>query len=247
MRPEPAIGQDFVDTQPGDCGGYLTYPCGSYQTCSYPPEEEGYCSCHVATILQMMGLPPVPDSVEEQNVDDVENLIGFDDVSTVEERNTEVFFKIADVLDFHPVLYNQETFGTTTTSGSGAAADDDDNIIGDNDIFLLNVESCRTSACVAGWAAILDGWHPTLGWDLDGVTLNYDEVAREPWALDTSDEARPIVGVAQEILGITEAEAVSLFAVCPDGALGEAWTGDELRAIGKGRSVFSDNWPGEGS
>ena len=184
---------------------------------------------------------------EAQNVYDAENLTGTDKVSTVEERNTEVFFMIADVLDFHPQLYDQQTFGWITTSDNRATPDDDGNITGANDIFLLNVESCRTSACVAGWAAILDGWHPTLSWDGAEVTLNYHQVAREPWAPATSDEARQVTGVAQEILGITDAEADSLFDAVPAGALDKAWTGDELRAIGKGRSVFSDNWPVEGS
>ena len=31
--------------------------------------------------------------------------------STVEERNTDLFFEIADVLDFYPHLYNQRTYG----------------------------------------------------------------------------------------------------------------------------------------
>lgn len=55
LRPEPVSGHAFADTLPGDCKGYFTYPGGSYQTCSYPPEDEGYCSYHVATIRQMMG------------------------------------------------------------------------------------------------------------------------------------------------------------------------------------------------
>ena len=55
MRPEPAPGRAMTDTQPGDCKGYFTYPGGSYQTCSHPPEDEGYCSYHVATICDLMG------------------------------------------------------------------------------------------------------------------------------------------------------------------------------------------------
>ena len=31
--------------------------------------------------------------------------------STVEQRNSDLFFEIADVLDFYPHLYNQQTWG----------------------------------------------------------------------------------------------------------------------------------------
>lgn len=55
MRPEPALGRGMADTQPGDCKGYFTYPGGSYQTCSHPPDDEGYCAYHVATIYDLMG------------------------------------------------------------------------------------------------------------------------------------------------------------------------------------------------
>ena len=55
LRPQPVEGRAFVDTVPGDCKGYMTYPGGSYQTCSYSPGDEGYCSYHVATIRNMMG------------------------------------------------------------------------------------------------------------------------------------------------------------------------------------------------
>lgn len=52
-----------MDTQPGDCMGYLSFPGGSYQTCPNPPESEGYCSSHVDEIRQMLGMDrPYPGS-----------------------------------------------------------------------------------------------------------------------------------------------------------------------------------------
>ncbi|SVB63481.1 uncharacterized protein METZ01_LOCUS216335, partial [marine metagenome] len=50
--------------------------------------------------------------------------------------------------------------------------------------------------------------------------------------------------IARALLGITDSEAKELFIGCSDE---HRWTADDLRAIGKGRSVFTDEWPGEDS
>ena len=55
IRPQPAAGHDFVETRPGDCPRYMTYSGGGYRPCSNPPESEGYCVQHIATIRQTLG------------------------------------------------------------------------------------------------------------------------------------------------------------------------------------------------
>ena len=54
--------------------------------------------------------------------------------------------------------------------------------------------------------------------------------------------------IARALLGITDWEAKELFSGTPTGCSdANRWTADDLRAIGKGRSVFTDEWPGEDS
>ena len=84
MHPEPAVGQGYVETQPGDCMGYYTYPSGSYQTCSDPPESEGYCSYHRAVLRQSLGLDWTitgsdgvsPEEVIEEILAELDKLTG---------------------------------------------------------------------------------------------------------------------------------------------------------------------------
>jgi hypothetical protein len=167
--------------------------------------------------------------------------------SAVEERNSDLFFEIADVLDFYPHLYSQRTYGEfllpdgicpPTSLGSSVVPD----------LGLVGVRGCATTACVAGWAAALSGWHPTTNTTFDGKTtlLDWAEVAPMPLTPWNHHSAESVYGLARVLLGITDAEAEELFSGMPSGCSGEhRWTADDLRAIGKGRSVFADEWPGE--
>jgi hypothetical protein len=57
-----------------------------------------------------------------------------------------------------------------------------------------------------------------------------------------------VYDIARALLGITDSEAKELFSDTPAGCSGAVrWTADDLRAIGKGRSVFTDEWPAEES
>ena len=165
--------------------------------------------------------------------------------STVEERNTDLFNEIADVLDFTPEQYDQTSWGrfapdadardtwreqfpvTETSSpyerfGTG---------IGDTeDIRWLEVKECGTAMCVAGHAANLSGWHPVMinVSDEEGVTeLSWSSVSETPFSV----KGTGIEPVAIEALGITEDEADILFGST------KVWSGDDLRKFGKGERI----------
>ena len=164
--------------------------------------------------------------------------------STVEQRNSDLFFEIADVLDFYPHLYNQQTWGGFDSHGETVHLPSGE----EHDLILVGVEGCSTTACLAGWAAALSGWHPTVWTNGDTTLLDWEVVA--PVSLIPSDHysTELVYDMARALLGITDSEAKELFSGTPAGCSDEnRWTADDLRAIGKGRSVFTDEWPREDS
>ena len=152
-----------------------------------------------------------------------------------EGRNTDLFFAVADVLDSYPHLYEQKAWGFL----DGQSIRKWFAHFKVNDVRLLNASDCGTKACLAGWTAILSGWHPTV-FNVGGDTfLNWSRVAPLPLVAFESALARPVRKVAGELLGITDRETLELFCARPKGCSGHhRWTGDDLRAIGKGRSVL---------
>ena len=164
--------------------------------------------------------------------------------STVEQRNSDLFFEIADVLDFYPHLYNQQTWGGFDSHGETVHLPSGE----EHDLILVGVEGCSTTACLAGWAAALSGWHPTVWTDSDTTLLDWEVVAPVPLIPSDHYLTEMVDDIARALLGITDSEAKELFSGTPAGCSGAVrWTADDLRAIGKGRSVFTDEWPREDS
>jgi hypothetical protein len=164
--------------------------------------------------------------------------------STVEQRNSDLFFEIADVLDFYPHLYNQQTWGGFDSRGETVQLPSGE----EHDLILVGVEGCSTTACLAGWAAALSGWHPTVWTDCDTALLDWEVVAPVPLIPSDHYLTEVVYDIARALLGITDSEAKELFSSTPVGCSdGHRWTADDLRAIGKGRSVFTDEWPREDS
>jgi len=164
--------------------------------------------------------------------------------STVEQRNSDLFFEIADVLDFYPHLYNQQTWGGFDSHGETVHLPSGE----EHDLILVGVEGCSTTACLAGWAAALSGWHPTVCTDSDTTLLDWEVVAPVPLIPSDHYSTEMVYDIARALLGITDSEAKELFSGTPAGCSGAVrWTADDLRAIGKGRSVFTDEWPREDS
>ncbi len=158
------------------------------------------------------------------------------------DRNTDMFFAVADVLDFLPETYDQ------TEWGQNLVPSEDEGDYYENELGKVEYDDCRTTACVAGWVAILAGWHPTINYVGGGENgprtpiINYGEVSMTPLTDGTGRNNREIIrdvaDLAQEILQITDDEANAMFESSPQGCVGDAWTGDELRRIGKGANIF---------
>ena len=89
-------------------------------------------------------------------------------------KSQDLFNKIADVIDFTPEKYNQGVWGHAGTKylGHDPSYIEWDNMSWEHD--SLDVKSsdlkedtrvddaCGTQACVAGWACLLSGMHPTM-------------------------------------------------------------------------------------
>ncbi len=78
--------------------------------------------------------------------------------------------------------------------------------------------------------------------------LDWQVVAPVPLISSDHYLTEEVYDIARALLGITDSEAKELFSSTPVGCSdGHRWMADDLRGIGKGRSVFTDEWPEEGS
>ena len=155
------------------------------------------------------------------------------------DRDTDLFFEIADVIQFTPEQYNQGSWGDfPPTVGQQeemirliSAATDQTAVAyrGDEDIRWLNVQECGTAMCVAGHAANLRGWFPTLAYE--GMELNWSSVSEEEG--DHEYNGTDVSSVARDLLGITDEEADILFSGSG------RWEADDLRAMGKGADIIN--------
>jgi hypothetical protein len=167
------------------------------------------------------------------------------------KRNKELFFEIADIIDFKPELYAQATWGEfAPTEGDRYTFEekyhltphDGYNEAGNDDDGRWEEIDCRTAMCVAGWACNLSGYNASVRF----VTREENgEVVRCPkfdWAEvtklkrwqnrhSTRDTTKDVKVVARKLLGITEEESDILF----HGDV--TWTADEIRAFGKGEEI----------
>lgn len=170
------------------------------------------------------------DTIENNTVEELMLTI-------VHCRNTDLFFKIADIIDFTPEQYAQETWGEyAPTQEDKAKFEAKFNVEPGNhaDARWSQVE-CGTKMCVAGWAAQLSGYLPyvTTKTNHDGEKMHVFD-----WGSVNKREdllqAQPTHGtalVAAKLLGITHAESDILFHGDYE------WTSDDLRAFGKGKEI----------
>jgi hypothetical protein len=102
-------------------------------------------------------------------------------------ESQDLFNQIADVLDFEPELFNQEQWGTQLTlekfRDSNGVEDDVSHVYrdyGDTGVEIVEgdpaskLSECGTSCCVAGWAVLHEGWHPTVTHYGDGFSETYE-------------------------------------------------------------------------
>lgn len=108
-------------------------------------------------------------------------------------RNQELFNKIADQIEAHPESHDQLDWGN----------------------------SCGTEHCIAGWAAHLSGWRPTVGRDFVG----WDHVTK-------GQDSGYIWEVASDLLGVGDRERLLFY---------ERWTSEDvpasLRSFGAGAEI----------
>ena len=163
--------------------------------------------------------------------------------TTIEDRNSLLFFQIAEVLEFKPEQYDQATWGKFRIG-----RDDMEKISvivegalpSENDSRWKEVE-CGTALCVAGHAANLSGYHPGAEKRTDYNTgeeryeLNWGYVFDTPHAhlqgLNTENNETSYV--AEKLLGINAREARFLFDSTND------WTAQDLRKFGLGESILA--------
>ena len=149
-------------------------------------------------------------------------------------RNKTLFFEIADVMEFTPWNYDQQTWGRFRPGAKameaferlwGYQTDDTE------DYGWTKVEECGTALCLAGHAALLTGWFPTKAAPYEGrEQASWVSVAKEPYQSYVAGEN--VSDVAQEALGIGDDEAQFLFAG------GQKWTADDIRAFGRGEPIL---------
>ena len=163
--------------------------------------------------------------------------------TTIEERNSLLFFQIAEVLEFKPEQYDQATWGkfsighNDVTKMHGIVKEG--SLPNENDSRWKEVE-CGTALCVAGHAANLGGYHP-------GAEKKTDRTTGEPYyelnwtyVFDTPDAAlqgnntwhNETSQVAKKLLGITQREADWLFSST------NVWAAQDLRKFGLGKSIL---------
>ena len=161
--------------------------------------------------------------------------------SEVEDRNTDLFFDVADIVEFSPDRYNQGTWGEFTPTdaehdgfveqfGYSPRISADDNGSEDSNWIHADV-GCGSALCVAGHAAAMRGWFPTTYHD----SVAWTQVSKEKGQDIHADGSREISDVAQELLGINHSEARHLF------DSDHVWTADDLRKFGKGERILRDH------
>ena len=164
--------------------------------------------------------------------------------TTIEERNSLLFFQIAEVLEFKPEQYDQGTWGKfviehdDVTKMHGIA----DEVPNDNDARWKEVE-CGTALCVAGHAANLSGYHPGAEKKTNYRTgeeyyeLNWTYVFDTPLAASQGNniEVNEVSQVAKKLLGVSDNEANWLFSST------NVWTAQDLRKFGLGESILANN------
>ena len=174
-----------------------------------------------------------------------------DDETTVDQRNTELFFEIADIVQFEPHKYDQGSWGHFKPDADQRMAFQKKyhmfpksayNAAGNDDDGRWEALECGTAMCVAGWAASLNKYYPSCS--IINVAENGESIKRPKfdWGMVSKNkylfrrrrtECRDVAEVGAELLGISEQEADILF----HGDM--EWDANDLREFGKGRSIVN--------
>ena len=164
--------------------------------------------------------------------------------TTIEDRNSLLFFQIAEVLEFKPEQYNQSTWGRFDIGHDDTvkmhAIVKEGVLPNESDSRWKEVE-CGTTLCVAGHAANLSGYHPGAEKKTDRNTgeeyyeLNWTYVFDTPHAhlQGYNTEANEASVVARREVGVSAREGRWLFDSTHE------WTAQDLRKFGLGESILA--------
>ena len=165
--------------------------------------------------------------------------------------NKELFFEIADIIDFQPDLYAQATWGNfAPTAAQKEEFEKKYHLFpghgyqepGNDEDGRWKELGCSTAMCVAGWACNLKGYNPSVkmitaeenGKSVTRPRFDWNMVTKLKRYQNRSQmrhTTKDVAEVARRLLRITEEESAVLFH-------GDAeWTGNDLRAFGKGESI----------
>ena len=167
------------------------------------------------------------------------------------KRNKELFFEIADIMDFEPHKYNQGTWGSFLPDEDQAMAFLKKYLMypqmgylsaGADDDGRWEALECGTKMCVAGWACQLKGYLPSVnmvtveenGKTIDRPKFDWNQVTKlKQWKNrhHSRHTTHDVAETAARLLGINTDEADILF----NGD--REWSGDDLRSFGKGCSI----------
>ena len=174
------------------------------------------------------------------------------------KHNKELFFEIADIIDFEPYKYNQGTWGVFTPDADQEMAFQKKHHVfptvgylapGNDDDGRWEALECGTAMCVAGWACQLKGYHPSveiMKVEENGITIqrpkfDWNCVTKlKRWSNRhrSRHTTHDVAEIAAKLLGIEEEEADILF----NGDM--KWTGDDLRSFGKGKYITNEGQDG---
>ena len=169
------------------------------------------------------------------------------------KRNKELFFEIADIMDFEPHKYNQGTWGVFAPDADQEMAFQKKHHVfpkngyltpGSDDDGRWEELECGTAMCVAGWACQLKGYYPSVelvkveenGVSITRPKFDWNQVTKlKRWSNRhrSRHTTHDVAETAAKLLGITEDEADILF----NGD--QEWTGDDIRAFGKGETIIT--------
>tara|TARA_R110002020_G_scaffold56118_2_gene155487 strand:+ start:662 stop:1198 length:537 start_codon:yes stop_codon:yes gene_type:complete len=156
-----------------------------------------------------------------------------DDETTIDDRNNDLFFTLADIVDFDKESYCQNSWGhyrpTEQQKELMAVLFPQTDRIPSDDVRWAHV-GCDTHACIAGHAARLSGYHPSYTLNEKGVHVsNWTFVCEQPG--HPRRHGQRIQHVSAKLLGISLDEAHYLF------YSDNEWTADDLRSFGKGETI----------
>ena len=179
-------------------------------------------------------------------------------------KSQDLFNEIADTILMDPNKHFQEIWGSSDAVIVEAGTEesmlaDEEHWKNEECTLKPDIGACGTTACVAGWAAMLSGYYPAIKYNKEIGRLSFDHnwYSKSPGVLSADHDwhstgTEPVIGtdifgigqevyqvniLARKLLDLNGEESYHLFDEMAE------ITPDNLKMIGKGESVFDEiNW-----